>query len=587
MKKLRKILTTTLLGAIFATTLVFAAVPTVSIQAKADVHSTTKEDGWIDGLAEPENYAYSFAVVGDPQYMTQYDAKFGTTYVKDMYKWIADNTEAKKIEHVIGVGDITHNDIRSEWIVSHEAISQLSGVVPYSLVRGNHDNRTTFFDEYFGAEDSLYMTQQTLVGSYHSDKSTRGRNTVHEFSGTNVDYLLVALDYGAQDDVLAWANSVVEAYPNHTVIVSTHAYLYQTGALLDGSQGVSPSCDSYENKYNTSIWNDNKKEWKYQAKTLVDEKFNDGDDIWEKFIKKHANISMVFSGHVLNCDMTRTQMIGENANIVEQIMINPQAMDDDGYYEVNKVQQGIDKTFTGSVAIFYCSEDGKTIDVQWYSTVKQKYYREHNQFTFSPLTTERGAPYVKVLTYGGGGATPTYATLENTPIEIRFIPEKYYQLGTVKLNGVDITEQVRDNVYYLNETTGYYSIKATFVEETRYPLLEQNDLTKGRLTYSLAELDATYREGDTFTVKITPTDGYAVKQVTLNGNVLTADGQGNYSIVIAAQDNVLAVEYEIKEIAPTGCASSIALTSILPLTAALSITALALRKRKKGDGEME
>lgn len=83
MKKLRKILTTTLLGAIFATTLVFAAVPTVSIQAKADVHSTTKEDGWIDGLAEPENYAYSFAVVGDPQYMTQYDAKFGTTYVKD------------------------------------------------------------------------------------------------------------------------------------------------------------------------------------------------------------------------------------------------------------------------------------------------------------------------------------------------------------------------------------------------------------------------------------------------------------------------------------------------------------------------
>jgi hypothetical protein len=547
-------------------TLGFANKPN-SIQASAEVHSTTKEDGWIDELPEPEDYAYSFAVVGDPQYMTQYDARFGTTYVKDMYKWIVDNAEGKNIQHVIGVGDITHGDGEKEWNVAHEAISQMDGKVSYSLVRGNHDNRTTYFDKLFGEEDATYVKQQTMVSCYEYDwtypgettLSAKARNTAHEFSGTDVDYLVIALDFGAQDDVLEWANGVVEAYPNHTVIVSTHAYLSSTGAILDESSNDSPDGKNYdgiEGQYNGGVggnearrlWNG--KKWKYQAKSLVEEPFNGGQDLWDKFISKHENISMVFSGHVLNGDMSRSQMVGDNGNIVEQIMINPQSLDDDGYYEQEAVVVGTDSTFVGNVAIFYCSEDGKTIDVQWYSTVKQKFYRENNQFQFNPLTTERGAPYLKVLTFGGGSATPTYATLEGQPIEICFKPDKYYQLGSLKLNGVDVTDQVQNNTYLFNQTEGYYQFKATFVEETRYAFLEQNDLSKGRLTYSLSELDATFREGDTFTIKVNPVEGCTVKTVTLNGTVLTADSEGNYRITIAAQDNVLVVEYDGEPIKP-------------------------------------
>ena len=36
----------------------------------------------------------------------------------------------------------------------------------------------------------------------------------------------------------------------------------------------------------------------------------------------------------------------------------------------------------GNVAIFHFSEDGKTVQVRYYSTIQQKYYLNTNQFTF-------------------------------------------------------------------------------------------------------------------------------------------------------------------------------------------------------------
>jgi hypothetical protein len=49
---------------------------------------------------------------------------------------------------------------------------------------------------------------------------------------------------------------------------------------------------------------------------------------------------------------------------------------------------------------------------------------------------------------------------------------------------------------------------------------------------------------------VNPVEGCTVKTVTLNGTVLTADSEGNYLITIAAQDNVLVVEYDGEPIKP-------------------------------------
>ncbi|MBR4420037.1 MAG: metallophosphoesterase, partial [Clostridia bacterium] len=174
------------------------------------------DDGiWVDSLAEPANYAYSLAVVGDTQYVTMYQPKA----LKNMYKWIADNAATKKMQYVIGVGDITHTDGAVEWANAYDAISQLDGKVGYALVRGNHDIRTSYYDYHFGRNEALYSKQ--YFDAFNSGKVTQARNTAHEFEVAGKKYLIICLDFGAKDDVLAWANEVVASHPSHTVIVTT------------------------------------------------------------------------------------------------------------------------------------------------------------------------------------------------------------------------------------------------------------------------------------------------------------------------------------------------------------------------------
>ena len=56
------------------------------------------------------NPAYSFAIVGDIQYITEYDAKNGTTFVAQLHQWIADNASGKNIVYSAGMGEVTNQN---------------------------------------------------------------------------------------------------------------------------------------------------------------------------------------------------------------------------------------------------------------------------------------------------------------------------------------------------------------------------------------------------------------------------------------------------------------------------------------------
>jgi hypothetical protein len=179
-----------------------------------------------------KDYAYSFAVVGDTQSLCE----LHTPYMKNMYQWIVDNKDSKKIKYVIGLGDITEGDDRYskvfEWDAAKKAISLLDGVIPYSLIRGNHDtsenlNKTFANPTYMGQFNGFYK-QNDINASYRTLKVGK------------TDYLFITLNYGAFDDELAWACNIIEKYPNHKVIISTHAYLYHTGERLSATNGLRP-----------------------------------------------------------------------------------------------------------------------------------------------------------------------------------------------------------------------------------------------------------------------------------------------------------------------------------------------------------
>lgn len=105
---------------------------------------------------------------------------------------------------------------------------------------------------------------------------------------------------------------------------------------------------------------------------------NNGDHMWDKFISKHKNIVLVISGHDPCEDIVVTQTKGENGNIVTQMLVDPQGVD---------AAQGA----TGLVAILYFSEDGSKVDVEYYSTVRDAYYKTSNQFKFDLAVVDPNA----------------------------------------------------------------------------------------------------------------------------------------------------------------------------------------------------
>lgn len=316
---------------------------------------------WVE--KEPvTDYAYSMAVVGDTQTLAYYyQSQFA-----QLYSWIADNAKAKKMEYVIGLGDITDKDTKAEWTMAKNFTKMLDGVVPYSLVRGNHDS-VEMFNKYFPYAD--YSSKVT--GTF--DESML--NTYHTFNVGKIKYLMLTLDMGPSDEVLEWANKVVSDHPDYNVIVSTHVYLYHDGTTLDVNDNAAASkCGG----------------------------INDGDDIWDKFVKKHKNIVLVLSGHDPYDKIVTTQTKGENGNIVTQMLIDP---------------QHTDKTYTGAalVAMLYFSEDGSHIDVEYLSTANEKYFLEDNQFSVDIAVIEAmTAPETEAETTETTEPDTTESTAETT-----------------------------------------------------------------------------------------------------------------------------------------------------------------------------
>lgn len=106
--------------------------------------------------------------------------------------------------------------------------------------------------------------------------------------------------------------------------------------------------------------------------------FNNGDDIWEKFVSKHDNIVLVLSGHIPSNHVVMEQTEGDAGNTVTQMLVNPQ------YTDMELPGGG------GFVAMLYFSEDGKDVTVRYYSTIQEEYFLQENQFSFTMDTVDDG-----------------------------------------------------------------------------------------------------------------------------------------------------------------------------------------------------
>lgn len=316
---------------------------------------------WVDNAPTIGDYAYSFAVIGDTQAINDKNGNKNNGPLEKVYDYICDNVSTKNIKFAFGLGDITENDDASEWERAKAQIQKLDGVVPYSLNRGNHDSKEKM-NQYFTYTDY----QDKISGA--ADKAIE--NTCQFLTVGQVDYLIFSLDFGPSNDVLNWAASIIESHPNHNVIITTHSYLTRDGKYTNADNDVA----------------------------LVGAQ-NTGQDIWDKLVSQHKNIVMVLSGHVYANDIIVKEATGKYGNTIKEIVVNPQvadAMTDGG---------------TGMVAMLYFSEDGKNVQVRYYSTVRNQYLADTNQFSMDlnvvqhvDAVTVEPYEYAKFIKYRTEGA---------------------------------------------------------------------------------------------------------------------------------------------------------------------------------------
>lgn len=294
--------------------------------------------------------AVSVVILPDTQY---YAAAYPDVFA-DQTDWILGQKTALNIAAVLHVGDIvdTSND-PEQWNVAGSAMHSLDGIVPYVVVPGNHDcnnQRVGMTDLYFAPATMPWITGTMVAGQIENNYA------LIDIGG--VQWLVVGIEFGPRDAVVAWADSVFKAYADRPAILLTHAYLYSDGTRYNLSVGgTDPNQPSYQ------YWNP-----AYYGFT-PSEGINDGEAMWQKLVLPNPNVRLVFCGH--QTGGARMSSSRPDGSVVHQMLSDYQWLD------------GVDFGF-GYLRVVKFDYASKTIRVQTYSPYLDSYLTDdENQFTLN------------------------------------------------------------------------------------------------------------------------------------------------------------------------------------------------------------
>lgn len=269
--------------------------------------------------------------------------------------WIVDHARSHNIKYVLHEGDVTNRNTTEQWENALESLSVLDGKVPYAIAPGNHDygpggngaTRESLHNDprYFGP-GSPYATQPSIGGFFEEAKTD---NSWHTFEAGGKKWLVLALEWGPRDEVVEWAGEIVESHPDHDAMLVTHAYMYSDDTIYD-----------WETKGPQQSWNPHA----YALEKTTGTSVNDGQQLWDKLVSKHAGFRLTFNGHVLNDGTGIRATPGEHGAPVYQILAN---------YQMNK-EGGM-----GDLRLLEFKADGKTVVVRTYSPVLDRHDKRPSQ----------------------------------------------------------------------------------------------------------------------------------------------------------------------------------------------------------------
>ncbi|GIP62560.1 hypothetical protein J32TS6_11150 [Virgibacillus pantothenticus] len=297
---------------------------------------------------------FSFVWMADTQY---YSESYPYIYEKQT-EWIAENKEALNIEYVFHSGDLVNvYDDLEQWDVADRSMQTLDDAnIPYGVVAGNHDvnNKSrdySYYGQFFG--EDRFKNNAYYGGSF---KDNRGHYDLMSVNG--MDFIMVHLGWGIEEDGIEWLNDVLQAHPNRKAILNVHEYLLATGSR-------SPT----------------------------------GDQLFEEVVVPNENVFAVLSGHYHNAQ-----------TLIDEMDDNGDGIADRTVYQMLADYQGGPEGGQGYLRILNFNMNTKQIGVETYSPYLDDYnyydpeeYPEKDEFSFdfnmSAQTKQVATDYVEVNVY--------------------------------------------------------------------------------------------------------------------------------------------------------------------------------------------
>lgn len=254
-------------------------------------------------VQRPNGPSFTIGVLPD----TQRYAERNPAAFELQTRWLADQWNDGDLAFVVHEGDVVDSPEREQLERADRALTHLDdNDVPYLLTVGNHD-----YDEISERDASSF--EEVFPESRFSDRPWWGGsfdgtayNAWARFEALGDPYLVVALEPFPREAVVEWAEDVLASHPDHTAFLVTHGYLYRDGTPIDADDN----------------WD----------RTVYDLEGHNGDELWDRFVRRQSNLRGVFSGHVL-CDGAGGALrssTNDHGNPVHQLLTNYQDCVDGG-----------------------------------------------------------------------------------------------------------------------------------------------------------------------------------------------------------------------------------------------------------------
>jgi len=311
--------------------------------------------------------AFSFVVMPDTQF---YSERYPEVF-QSQAAWIADNTDARGIAFALHEGDIVNHNVPEQWDVASQALHSLDGVVPYVLAVGNHDlpagptgllRDVDFFDEHFPV--AMHDDAAWFCGAYDDGDM---QNSYALLDGGGRKWLVLALEFGPRDEVIAWANDILSDYSQHPAIIVTHAYMYLGADRYDHVGMPMQEFSPYAYGIEGSI--------------------NDGEEMWTALVDPNPNVKFVFSGHMLFPGVGRLTSQRADGSETHQVLANYQTCSTADPC-LNPLTGEMNRGGDGYLRVIDITADHTRADITTYSTTLDTYKRDSdNEFSLA-LSTE-------------------------------------------------------------------------------------------------------------------------------------------------------------------------------------------------------